>query len=239
MITSNRASLSLFSETHPASAVTAVLGLTPTLTYEKGDATVRGRVRKTSGWILDAPPADDPADDSNSYSRLESLARMLRGKAPALARLREDYDTYIGYGGFSDSDQGGFYFPAETMAELGALGCTWMGEVYLEEPDDDAGILEQAVLPVIPGREAEFEAAFAAAKQVIARSDGFRSLRLERGVERPNEYLLLVQWESLAAHEAGFRGSALYEEWRALLHRFYEPFPEVLHFEPVTRQLPL
>lgn len=233
MITSNRASLVLHSETRPASEVSAVLGLEPTRSFEKGDAMPRGRVRRTSGWILDAPESEDPADDANSYSRLESLARVLHGTGPALELLREHWDTSISYGGFSDSGQGGFFFPAETMAQLGALGCSWTGTVYLEEPDDD-GVLEQAVLPVLPGREEEFEAAFATARPLIAETPGFRSLRLSRGIETPNEYLLLVEWDTLEAHETGFRGTQRYEEWRALLHHFYEPFPAVVHFAPVT-----
>jgi len=38
----------------------------------------------------------------------------------------------------------------------------------------------------------------------------------------------------LEDHTEGFRGSAEYEQWRALLHHFYEPFPTVEHYEPVT-----
>jgi heme-degrading monooxygenase HmoA len=95
-------------------------------------------------------------------------------------------------------------------------------------------ITEHAELPVIAGREAEFEAAFAAAKQLIAASPGFGGLTLARCVERPNVYLLLVRWESVDAHEVGFRGSLAYEEWRGLLHHFYDPFPVVEHFEQVA-----
>jgi heme-degrading monooxygenase HmoA len=43
----------------------------------------------------------------------------------------------------------------------------------------------------------------------------------------------LVQWQTLEAHTEGFRGSAGYEEWRRLLHHFYDPFPSVQHFESV------
>jgi heme-degrading monooxygenase HmoA len=254
VITSDRASLAIHSETHPAADVSAVLGLEPSRSYERGDRFGRGLVRASSGWILDAPPADaGSAEDS----RLDVLVRMLRGAAPALARLRADYDTEIGYTGFADSEHGSFAFSAETVARLAELGCGLTGSVYLEEPepepdpapapiprhdpqpDADPGVLEQAVLPVIPGREAEFEAAFAAAQRIIARSPGFRDLRLARGVERPGEYLLLVGWDSLDAHQNGFRGSAAYDEWRALLHRFYDPFPEVVHFTPVSSQLQL
>ena len=90
-------------------------------------------------------------------------------------------------------------------------------------------ILESAYLPVIPGQETAFEAAFAEARKIIESMDGFRSLRLNRCVEDPSRYLLLVEWETLGHHTEGFRGSPEYERWRALLHHFYDPFPEVLH----------
>lgn len=96
-------------------------------------------------------------------------------------------------------------------------------------------ILEHAILPVRPGREADFEAAFAEAKPIIASMPGFVDLALLRSIETPNAYLLLVHWESVAAHEVGFRGSPEYEHWRALLHGFYEPFPVVEHFAEVAR----
>ena len=92
-------------------------------------------------------------------------------------------------------------------------------------------ILEHVVLPVIPGRESEFLEAFAQARPIISASPGFVDLELHRGFERPNEFLMLVRWETLEAHTVGFRGSPAYARWRELLHRFYEPFPEVVHFE--------
>ena len=95
-------------------------------------------------------------------------------------------------------------------------------------------ILEQAVLDVRPGRESEFERAFAEAKAIIASAPGFQSLQLLRGVENESRYLLLVTWERLEDHTDGFRSSAGYEEWKRLLHGFYDPFPTVEHFSPVT-----
>ncbi len=95
-------------------------------------------------------------------------------------------------------------------------------------------ITEHVELPVIPGREAEYEAVFAEAKALIAASRGFRGLTLSRCVERPNVYLLLVQWDDIDAHMIGFRGSPAYQEWRALLHHFYDPFPTVEHYAEVA-----
>lgn len=94
-------------------------------------------------------------------------------------------------------------------------------------------ITEHALLPVVPGREAEFEAAFVLARPLIAASPGFGSLSLSRCVEEPSAYLLLVTWESVEAHEVGFRGSPAYAEWKRLLHGFYDPFPQVRHFTEV------
>ena len=94
-------------------------------------------------------------------------------------------------------------------------------------------ILEHALLDVVPGQEPAFEEAFDRAKAIIASTPGFRSLRLSRGIEQPNRYLLLVEWDRLEDHTEGFRGSPEYDEWRALLHHFYDPFPTVEHYRPV------
>ena len=96
-------------------------------------------------------------------------------------------------------------------------------------------ITEQAVLDVTAGREDEFEVAFAQAKAIIASMPGFESLQLHRCIERPNRYLLLVGWERLEDHTEGFRKSPEYEDWRQLLHYFYDPFPTVEHFTLVAR----
>ena len=92
-------------------------------------------------------------------------------------------------------------------------------------------ILEQAVLPVPVDRQAAFEEAFAKAISIISASPGFISLQFLKCVEEEGKYLLLVEWESIAAHEEGFRGSDAYLEWTALLHHFYDPFPVVEHYK--------
>jgi heme-degrading monooxygenase HmoA len=98
----------------------------------------------------------------------------------------------------------------------------------------DRVILEHALLPVRPGHEVAFEAAFATAKTIIAASPGFRTLSLSRCQERPSTYLLLVEWDRLEDHTEGFRGSPAYQQWRQQLHHFYDPFPTVEHFDQVS-----
>lgn len=94
-------------------------------------------------------------------------------------------------------------------------------------------ILEAAMLSVKAGREEEFEAVFREASRIIAAMSGYVSHELHRCVEVNGKYLLLVRWERLEDHAIGFRGSPEYQEWKTLLHHFYEPFPTVEHFEEV------
>ena len=61
------------------------------------------------------------------------------------------------------------------------------------------------------------------------------SHELQRCVEKPNRYLLLVRWRKLEDHTEGFRKSAPYQEWQQLLHHFYDPFPTVEHYEQTWR----
>ena len=42
-----------------------------------------------------------------------------------------------------------------------------------------------------------------------------------------------VRWETLEAHEVGFRQSPQYQQWKKLLHHFYDPFPTVSHYRRV------
>lgn len=89
------------------------------------------------------------------------------------------------------------------------------------------------MLNVKNGLECKFEADFKSASSIISSLQGYLSHELHRCIEVKGKYLLLVRWESLEAHTVGFRGSLEYQEWRKLLHHYYEPFPTVEHFEEV------
>jgi heme-degrading monooxygenase HmoA len=91
-------------------------------------------------------------------------------------------------------------------------------------------ILEVAQLQIKPGQTAAFEAAFAQAQRIIASMGGYISHQLQRCIENDHQYLLQVQWATLEDHTVGFRQSSHYQEWRTLLHHFYDPFPTVLHY---------
>jgi heme-degrading monooxygenase HmoA len=94
-------------------------------------------------------------------------------------------------------------------------------------------IVERAVFTILPGREDEFERTFyELAQDVISQSPGFISARLARGIEQPDTFLLLVEWETLEDHTEGFRGSELFTRWRELLGPCFAEAPAVEHYTP-------
>jgi heme-degrading monooxygenase HmoA len=91
-------------------------------------------------------------------------------------------------------------------------------------------ILEHAVLNIKRGQSKDFEAAMAKARPLLEATPGFQRMEVRPCVESKDRYLLLVWWGSVEAHTVGFRQSAQYQQWRELLHHFYEPFPTVQHY---------
>jgi heme-degrading monooxygenase HmoA len=94
-------------------------------------------------------------------------------------------------------------------------------------------ILEAVILYLKDGNEKEFEADFKTAGQYISAIKGYVGHSLQKCIENDNQYLLLVQWEKIENHTVGFRVSAEYQEWKKLLHHYYNPMPIVEHYEMV------
>jgi heme-degrading monooxygenase HmoA len=92
-------------------------------------------------------------------------------------------------------------------------------------------ILEVAILDIKPGLTEEFEAAFQTASPLMMSVSGYISHELKRCLENNHRYLLLVRWQQLEDHTIGFRQSPEYQQWRSLLHHFYDPFPVVEHYD--------
>lgn len=92
-------------------------------------------------------------------------------------------------------------------------------------------ILEVAILNVKLGKKQEFEKDFQEAGQYISSTEGYIKHSLNKCLEIENQYILLVEWTTVEAHEIGFRQSPQYVKWKELLHSYYDPFPQVLHYE--------
>ena len=92
-------------------------------------------------------------------------------------------------------------------------------------------ILEMVTLNIKKGQSVDFEKKFQEAQKIISSMKGYISHELKKCIEKDDKYILLVNWETIEDHEIGFRKSNEYQEWKALLHHFYEPFPLVEHYK--------
>jgi heme-degrading monooxygenase HmoA len=94
-------------------------------------------------------------------------------------------------------------------------------------------ITEIAQIDVMPGTEKDFEAAVAKARPLFLRAKGGKGCELHKSIEKPSRYRLLARWETLENHTVDFRGSADFDEWRALVGPYFASPPEVEHTEIV------
>lgn len=93
-------------------------------------------------------------------------------------------------------------------------------------------VLEIAQFDVHPGSEAAFEAGYRSVVDVLRESAGLLSLRMTHGVETPTRFVLLVEWESLEAHQ-GFRDSDRFAVWRSGVGPHLAQPPHVEHVTDV------
>ena len=92
-------------------------------------------------------------------------------------------------------------------------------------------ILELADIRIQPGKQSEFDAAILRGlTQVIATSKGFRGYKVNKGVESPERYVLMIFWEALENHTVDFRESPAFQEWRSIVGPYFAAPPMVEHF---------
>ena len=92
-------------------------------------------------------------------------------------------------------------------------------------------ILEIADIQILPGKNAEFDEAILRGLQtVISNAKGFRGYKVNKGVESPERYILMIYWETLEDHTVGFRGGPMLAQWRAIVGPYFAKPPVVEHF---------
>lgn len=97
-------------------------------------------------------------------------------------------------------------------------------------------ILEIADIRIQPGQQAAFEAALQqGVDSVIAQARGFRGYKVNKGIESPERYVLMIFWDTLEDHTEHFRGGPLFPQWRALVGPFFAATPQVEHFTLLSK----
>lgn len=92
-------------------------------------------------------------------------------------------------------------------------------------------VLEVAEIKITPGQEDAFKEAYRSVQDLVKASPGLRSFRMTQGVETPSRFVLLIEWDSVEAHEQGFRETDRYPKWREAIGRYFSEPPLVEHFD--------
>lgn len=97
-------------------------------------------------------------------------------------------------------------------------------------------ILELADIRIQPGKQAQFDAAIRnGVETVISKAKGFRGYKINKCIETPERYVLMIFWETLENHTVDFRESPAFQDWRALVGPFFAAPPAVEHFDLLAK----
>ena len=97
-------------------------------------------------------------------------------------------------------------------------------------------ILELADIRIHPGKQAEFDAAIRrGAETVISKAKGFRGYKVNKGIETPERYVLMIFWDTLENHTVDFRQSPAFQQWRAIVGPYFAAPPAVEHFSLLAK----
>jgi heme-degrading monooxygenase HmoA len=92
-------------------------------------------------------------------------------------------------------------------------------------------ILEVADIRIQPGKQAEFDGAIRrGVETVISKAKGFRGYKVNKGIESPERYLLMIFWDTVENHTVDFRQSSAFQQWRAIVGPYFAGPPAVEHF---------
>ncbi|HEU5007921.1 MAG TPA: antibiotic biosynthesis monooxygenase family protein [Jatrophihabitantaceae bacterium] len=94
-------------------------------------------------------------------------------------------------------------------------------------------VIEVADIQVAPGSEDAFTDAYRGVREVLVSTPGCRSARMARCIESPSRFVLLVEWDSVEAHEQNFRASDRFATWRAAIGPFFAAPPHVEHVQEI------
>ena len=97
-------------------------------------------------------------------------------------------------------------------------------------------ILEHVDIRIHPGQQAAFDEAIQrGVNTVIAHAKGFQGFKVNKGIESPERYLLMIFWDSVDDHMVHFRQSPAFAEWRAIVGTFFAAPPVMEHFNLLAK----
>jgi quinol monooxygenase YgiN len=92
---------------------------------------------------------------------------------------------------------------------------------------------EIAEFSIAPGKEDAFERQVLDSVPIFTAAEGCRALQLQRAVDVPGRFLLLIVWDSVAHHTEKFTATQGFTTFVDSVSPFYAAEPRVFHTAPV------
>jgi quinol monooxygenase YgiN len=80
-------------------------------------------------------------------------------------------------------------------------------------------------------KQKEFELAYEKAQESLRRSSLCLDYELSHCVEKPDHYILRIEWDSLEGHMKGFRSSPEFQTFYKAVQPFFNNIEEMRHYE--------
>ncbi|MFZ6653813.1 antibiotic biosynthesis monooxygenase family protein [Undibacterium sp. TJN19] len=77
----------------------------------------------------------------------------------------------------------------------------------------------------------EFEQAYLAAMKILRRSPHCLGVEMAQCLDAPTDYIVRISWDSVAGHIEGFRKSADFPAFLALVRTYIPYMPEMRHYQ--------
>jgi heme-degrading monooxygenase HmoA len=96
-------------------------------------------------------------------------------------------------------------------------------------------ILEMSRVKILPGKEAEFEKVFYKACEIISTVKGYKGGVLEKSIDKPGLYYMMMSWETLDNHLVDFPASEEAARAMPLVLPLFDGMPKADHVVRVER----
>jgi|TARA_R110002110_G_scaffold390930_2_gene604071 heme-degrading monooxygenase HmoA len=91
-------------------------------------------------------------------------------------------------------------------------------------------VTEHVLIKIRHDSTQDFIAAMESGQEILEAADGARAVRLLRGIEDENQFLLTIEWDSVEHHVA-FTKTEGFARFGALVGKYFAEKPAMQHFD--------
>ena len=95
-------------------------------------------------------------------------------------------------------------------------------------------VIENAIITIAPEQTGAFERAVSECVGIFRAAEGCHGVALDRILDQPGRYRLLIKWETKAHHAPLFWESPGFQLWRSRVSHFFVETPVLEYNEPIA-----